>query len=213
MQEDYCKMLLEDFLKNSWSSVKVLVEKLSSFKEEKHTRQVTLFQFVNGKKISVQFGDRFFLRGSVEYTNPQLTVEEVQGVIGTRLLEACANYFGKYGLHEPNSTDVTQLLEALKKPPEDYIVPFLLNTDDVEPDRYSMNPLKHSIVASGQSAFPAANVKTDQLKIDADFVKKYDGTLISKAEAELIDNGLRNGIGSYLDLVDSIKYKQLDELS
>ncbi len=213
MSEDYCKMLLEDFLKSSWSSVQVLVEKLSSFKEEKHNRQVTLFHFVNGQKISVQFEDRFFLRGSVEYTNPQLTVEEVQGVIGTRLLEVCANYFGNYGLHEPNGDDVSQLLEALKKPPEDYIIPFLLNTDDVEADRYSMNPLKHSIVASGQSAFPAANVKTDQLKVDSAYVEKYDGTLISKAEAELIGEGLRNSNGSYLDLVDSIKYKQLEGLS
>lgn len=214
MSEDYCKILLEDFLKNSWLSVKVLVEKLSSFKEEKRTKQVTLFHYVNGQKVNVQFeGNRFFLRGSVEYTNPQLTVEEVQGIIGTRLLESCGNYFEKYGLHEPNSGDIAQLLEILKKPPEDCIVPFLLNTDDVEADRYSMNPLKHSIVASGQSAFPAAYVKTDQLKVDEAFVKKYDGTLISKGEAELIGNSLKGASGSYLDFVDSVKYKQLEPLS
>ena len=214
MREDYCKILLEDFLKNSWSSVKVLVGKLSSFRAEKISRHVTLFHYVNGKKISVPFeGDRFFLRGSVEYSNPQLTVEEVQGIIGTHLLEVCGNYFDKYGLHEPNDSDIAQLCEMLKKPPEGYIVPFLLNTDDVEADRYSMNPLKHSIVASGQSAFPAANVKTDQLKVDLDFVKKYDGTLISKKEAELIGKSLEAAKGSYLDLVDSVKYTQLAELS
>jgi hypothetical protein len=213
MTEDYCKMLLEDFLKNSWSTIQVLVEKLTSFKEEKRNRQVSLFHYVDGKKTSVQFWDRFFLRGSVEYTNPQLTVEEVQGVIGTRLLEVCANYFNKCGLHAPDSADITQLLEVLKKPPEDYIVPFLLNTDDVESDRYSMNPLKKSIVESGQSSFPAANVKTDQLKIDEAYVKKYDGTLISRNEVEIISDGLRNGNGSYLDFVDAIKYKQLGELS
>ncbi len=214
MSEDYCKVLLEDFLKNSWLSVKVLVEKLSSFKEEKRTKQVTLFHYVNGQKVNVQFGgNRFFLRGSVEYTNPQLTVEEVQGIVGTRLLEACGNYFEKYGLHEPNSGDIAQLLEILKKPPEDCIVPFLLNTDDVEADRYSMNPLKHSIVASGQSAFPAAYVKIDQLKVDEAFVKKYDGTLISKAEVELLANSLKDDSGSYLDFVDSVKYKQLEQLS
>jgi hypothetical protein len=214
MSEDYCKILLEDFLKDSWLSVKVLAEKLSCFKEEKRSKQVTLFHYVNGQKVNVQFGgNRFFLRGSVEYTNPQLTVEEVQGIIGTRLLEACGNYFEKCGLHEPNSGDVTQLLEILKKPPEDCIVPFLLNTDDVEPDRYSMNPLKHSIVSSGQSAFPAANVKTDQLKVDEAFVKKYDGSLISKGEAELIGNTLKDSHGSYLDFVDSVKYKQLESLS
>ncbi len=195
-------------------SVKVLVEKLSSFKEEKRAKKVMLFHYVNGQKVNVQFGgDRFFLRGSVEYTNPQLTVEEVQGIIGTRLLEACGNYFEKYGLHKPESDDIAQLVETLKKPPEDRVVPFLLNTDDVEADRYSMNPLKHSIVESGQSAFPAAYVKTDQLKVDEAFVKKYDGTLISKGEAELLADSLKNAGGSYLDFVDSVKYKQLEQLS
>lgn len=173
-----------------------------------------MFHYVNGQRVDVQFdGTRFFLRGSVEYTNPQLTVEEVQGIIGTRLLEACGNYFEKCGLHEPNSNDIAQLLELLKKPPEGCIVPFLLNTDDVEADRYSMNPLKQSIVASGQSSFPVANVKTDQLKIDEAFVKKYDGTLISKREADLIGDNLKDAKGSYLDFVDSVKCKQLDPLS
>ena len=214
MSEDYCKILLEDFLQSSWLSIKVLVEKLHSFKEENHARHVTLFHYVNGQKVNVQFDDnRLFLRGSVEYTNPQLTVEEVQGIIGTRLLEACGNYFEKYGLHQPNSSDVAQLLEMLKKPPEGIVVPFLLNTDDVEADRYSINPLKHSIVASGQSAFPAANVDTSQLKVDDAYVKKYDGSLISKGESELLSEGLRNSKGSYLDFCDSIKYNQLEGLS
>ena len=83
----------------------------------------------------------------------------------------------------------------------------------MEADRYSMNPLKHSIVASGQSAFPAANVKTDQLKIDEEYVKKYDGTLISKSEAELISSHLKDANGSYLDFVDSVKYTQLKQFS
>jgi hypothetical protein len=212
--EDYCGFLLRDFLKNSFSTVRVLVEKLSSFKNQKYRRKVTLFQYVKGQKQSVTFeDDRFFLRGSVEYSNPQLTVEEVQGIIGTRLLEVCGNYFDKYGLHQPNEGDVSVLCELLKKPPEGYIVPFLLNTDDVEADRYSMNPLKHSIVESGQSAFPAANVKTDQLKIDGDFVKKYNGKLISQKETELISQSLKKSNGSYLDFVDSIKYMQIKELS
>jgi hypothetical protein len=214
MLEDCWKILIEDFLKNNWLSVKVLVEKLNSFKEEKHSRHVTLFRFVNDDKVNVEFeGDRFFLRSSVEYSNPQLTVEELQGIVGARLLEVCGNYFGAYGLHEPNGSDVVQLCEMLKKPPEGCIVPFLLNTDDVEPDRYSMNPLKNSIVASGQSAFPAAYVKTDQLKVDEAFVKKYEGTLISQGEAELIGSSLKSAKGSYLDFVDSVKYKQLWEMS
>ncbi|MGA2387272.1 MAG: hypothetical protein ABSG33_12165, partial [Candidatus Bathyarchaeia archaeon] len=107
MSEDYSKALVEDFLKNSISTVKVLVDKLTVFKEKTRGRQVTLFRYVNGKKVNVQFGgNQFFLRGSVEYTNPQLTVEEVQGIIGTRLLEAAANYFDRVGLHEPDGNDV-----------------------------------------------------------------------------------------------------------
>lgn len=214
MTEDYCKILVEDFLKNSWSSIRVLVEKLGVLKQEQHHRKITMFRFVNGKKVGVQFdGNRLFLRGSVEYSNPQLTIEEIQGVIGTRLLEACGNYFGTYGLHQPNQDDVLQLCEILKKPSEGYIIPFLLNTDDVEPDRYSMNPLRQSIFDSGQSAFPSAYVKTGSLRVDEAFLKKYDGTLISKKETELIADTLRDSDSSYLDFVDCVKYRQLEELS
>jgi hypothetical protein len=212
--EDYCKLLLEDFLNTSFATVNVLVEGAVALRGQNSNRKVTLFRYVNGKKVTFPFPDeRFYLRGSVEYTNPQLTVEEVQGIIGTRLLETCANYFYERGLHQPDTGDKVALLELLKKPTQGYIVPFLLNTDDVEPDRYSMNPLKQSIVDSGQSAFPAANVKTDQLKIDGAYLKKYDGSLISKKEGELISEGLANSNGSYLDLVDSIKYSQLKDLS
>jgi hypothetical protein len=214
MSEDYCSILLRDFLANSWDTIKVIVEKLAAFKQEPPSRPVTLFKMVNGRKISVPFeGNRFFLRGSVEYTNPQLTVEEVQGIIGTRLLETCGNYFDQNGLSQPDNSDIAQLYELLKKPPQGVIVPFLLNTDDVEADRYSMNPLKRSIVSSGQSAYPAANVRTDQLKVDLEYAHKYDGSLISKKETELIDACLKNSNGSYLDFVDSVKYTQLDELS
>jgi len=212
--EDYCRLLLEDFLKTSFSTVKVLVEGAATSKGQNSNRKVTLFRYVNGKKVSFPFSDeRFYLRGSVEYTNPQLTVEEVQGIIGARLLETCANYFYEHGLREPAEGDVDAIIELLKKPTQGYIVPFLLNTDDVEADRYSMNPLKQSIVDSGQSAFPAANVKTDALKIDEAYCKKYDGSLISQKETELIAESLRDCNGSYLDLVDSIKYNQLKDLS
>ena len=212
--EDYCRLLLEDFLKTSFSTVRVLVEGATVLKGQNSNRRITLFRYIDGRKVSVPFSDeRFYLRGSVEYTNPQLTIEEVQGIIGTRLLETCANYFFEHGLRQPNDGDEVALAELLKKPPQGYIVPFLLNTDDVEADRYSMNPLKQSIVDSGQSAFPAAYVKTDQLKIDKAYLKKYDGTLISQKEATIITESLQASNGSYLDLVDSIKYSQLKELS
>ncbi len=206
--------MLEDFLAHSFQTVKVLVEGATQAKGQTPNRKVTLFQYVNGNKVSVPFEDeRFYLRSSVEYTNPHLTVEEVQGIIGTRILETCANYFLENGLHEPSQADLPLLCERLKSPPKGYIVPFLLNTDDVEADRYSMNPLKLSIVDSGQSAFPVANVKTDGLKIDEAYAKKYDGAMISQKECELIAEMLKESNGCYLDFVDTIKYMQLVELS
>jgi hypothetical protein len=213
MSDDLCRMLVNDFLTHSWGSVKTLVEAVSGFNAE-NRKPVSLFMFKDSERINQTFdGSHFFLRGSVEYTNPQLTVEEVQGIIGARLLQVCGNYFHSYGLHEPAPSDFAQVCELLKKPPEGKIVAFLLNTDDVEPDRYSMNPLKASILASGQSAFPAAKVKTDGLAVDQQFVKKYDGTLISKGESELLQQHLDYSKGSYLDFVDSVKFAQMANLS
>jgi hypothetical protein len=214
MTEDLCRILVENFLKSSWPCVKTIVEKLAGFKEEKNGKPVSMFRFKNGHRVNSTFeGNHFFLRGSVEYSNPQLTVEEVQGIIGARMLEACGNYFHDYGLHKPDTNDVAQVCEALKKPPQGPIIPFLLNTDDTEPDRYSMNPLKESIVTSGQSAFPAAYVKTEGLRVDQQFVNKYEGTLISKSEAVLVNHYIESAKGSYLDLVDAAKYVQMENLS
>ncbi|MCL1976813.1 MAG: hypothetical protein FWG55_01700 [Candidatus Bathyarchaeota archaeon] len=211
---DYCYSIVKDFLAKSMPAVKVLAESAHSRRKEKVSRKVTLFQFVDGKKTSLPIGeDHFYLRGSVEYTNPQLTAEEIQGIIGIRLLQTCANYCletERYSLTEED--DYRHICEELKKPPQGYILPFLLNTDDVEADRYSINPLRRSLIDSGQSAFPAANIKTEQLCVDKAFVEKYEGALISKEEVELIaEELLRND--SYMDFVDAVKFRQLEELS
>ena len=212
MPDDFCRILVEDFLRNSWVSIKTLVEAQKEFKP-KNRKPVSFFKFKNNQRVNESFyGNHFFLRGSVEYTNPQLTVEEVQGIIGARLLEVCGNYFYEKGLRQPDAGDVSVLCELLKKPKVGQIVGFLLNTDDVEPDRYSMNPLKASIVESGQSAFPAANVKTQGLAVDQKFAAKYEGTMICKGEIELIKSLLDSSKGSYLDFVDSVKYAQMDHL-
>lgn len=212
-QRNLAKTILEDFLKNSWSCIEILVKELAKF-EGNEKREFIFFQFKNGKKHDVRLsGKRFFLRSSVEYSNPQLTVEEVQGIIAARLLEVCGNYFHQHGLSEIRKEDINQLCGMLQKPPEGKIVAFLLNTDDTEPDRYSMNPLKESILASGQSAFPSAYVKTEKLKIDENFARKYDGTLISQGEIELVRQHLETCNNSYLDMVDAVKYEQMEKLS
>ena len=215
MPADLCRILLEDFLESSWSCVKTIVEALRDFGEnENHRKPVSMFRFKNGRKLSQSFeGNCFFLRGSVEYSNPQLTLEEIQGIIGARMLGTCGNYFHNYGVREPDAHDVAEICEALKKPSEGPIVSFLLNTDDIEPDRYSMNPLKESIVASGQSAFPVAYAGTEKLRIDSQFVEKYVGNLICESEVELISRQLENAKGSYVDFVDSVKYAELEETS
>ncbi len=215
MTDDVCQTLVKDFLRNSWQSVEALVEKVERFKEAEIRRKpVSMFLFENDHKVTRSFdGDFFFLRGSVEYSNPQLTLEEVQGIIGARMLATCGNYFSIYGLREPDGTDIGELCEALRKPSEGPVISFLLNTDDIEPDRYSMNPLKESIVASGQSAFPAAYVRTENLQVDQQFVDKYAGNLICPSEVELINRKLESSKGSYVDFVDSMKYAQLEVVS
>jgi hypothetical protein len=206
-------MIVEDFLKNSWNTIEAIVQGLTRFKGDRE-KKVNLFYFKNGQKNDLTIdGEHFFLRGSVEYSNPQLTVEEVQGIIATRLLEVCGNYFYQYGLHQVDSKDIDVICEMSSKPPQGPIVAFLLNTDETEPDRYSMNPLKESIVNSGQSAFPSASVKTSELKIDDKFVQKYQGSLISRSEVELITRHLETCNNSYLNMADAVKYEQLESLS
>ncbi|MEM2954127.1 MAG: hypothetical protein QXU21_07655 [Candidatus Bathyarchaeia archaeon] len=207
------KIILEDFLKHSRSCIEAIVNELYKF-EANDKRTFSFYYFKNGKKYEATLsGKHFFLRSSVEYSNPQLTVEEVQGIIAARLLEVCGNYFHQYGLGEVGKEEINDIYEMLQDPKEGTIVSFLLNTDDTEPDRYSMNPLKESIITSGQSAFPSAYVKTHQLKIDVNFAQKYEGTLISQGEIELIRRHLESSNTNYVDMVDSVKYEQMERLS
>lgn len=210
---DYCYRLVKDFLAKSMPAVKTLAESARVHKEEKICRKVTLLQFMDGKKARVSVeGAHFYLRGSVEYTNPQVTAEEIQGVLGIRLLQTCVNYCLETGMHKPSEEDYRKLCEILKEPPQGYVLPFLLNTDDVEANRYSINPLGQSLIDSGQSAFPVANIKTNSLRVDCRFVEKYEGTLISKEETNLITEELGHH-ESYMDFVDAVKFRQLEKLS
>ncbi len=214
---DLSRILVTDFLRSSWQCIEVLVKKLSDFREREDSskkKNVNLFYFKNGQRNNISIeGWHFFLRTSVEYSNPQLTVEEVQGIIAARLLETCGNYFYSTGLHKADGKDIDEICERLKKPPEGLIIPFLLNTDDIEPDRYSMNPLKESIVASGQSAFPVATVTTEKLEIDQTFAQKYEGSLICKDEIETIKRHLQTRNNSYMDMVDAVKYELMENFS
>jgi len=210
---DLTETIVKDFLQNSWTCVETIVKDLTKFKVAKEAK-TRVFRFRNEKGNESTLDSRhYFLRASVEYSNPQVTLEELQGIIAARLLEVCANHFYEVGLHEVDKKDIDKIYEMLNKPPQGTVISFLLNTDDVEPDRYSSNPLRESIVKSGQSAFPSAAVKTNELEIDHNFVRKYEGLLISKNEVELIGRHLEASNKSYVDIVDAVKYEQLKNLS
>jgi len=207
------KFVLEDFLKNSGPCIQAIVEELRRFEADK-SRKVHFLEVMKGQvKYTVFDGDHFFLRSSVEYSNPQLTLEEVQGIIAARLIEVCGNYLYLHQSREMDMEDMSEIRKMLEEPSRGRIVSFLLNTDDVEPDRYSLNPLRESLVESGQSAFPSASVKRDSLKIDEKFVKKYEGSLISRSEVELIEYCLADCGNSYVNMVDAVKQEQLKMLS
>jgi hypothetical protein len=213
LSSDLSGIIVEDFLKSSWPCIEALVKELNIFQGDNNT-SAHLYFFKNGQRSETTFdGGHFFLRSSVEYSNPQLTVEEVQGIIAARLLEVCGDYFYYYGLHGVDQKDVSQICELLNDPSQGLVVPFLLNTDEIEADRYSMNPLKDSIVNSGQSAFPCATVKAENLEIDQKFAQKYNGSLICRGEIELIARQLKACNNSYVDMVDAVKYEQLENLS
>lgn len=207
------RYLVQAFLRSSSACVDRLMETLLAFNKAA-SLNVKLYRFEGEEKREISFsGERFFLRTSLEYSNPQLTVEEVQGIIAVRILEVCAHYFRERKISGFDSGDIDEICELLRTPPSGVIVPFILNADDVEADRYSMNPLKSSILKSGQSAFPAASVDVGKLEVDQGFLSKYQGTLISQKEIELIDHCLDYVSRSYLDFVDMVKYNQLSELS
>src|SRR3990170_544354 len=128
------------------------------------------------------------------------------------LLKGLDNYIVEKKTADIGQSDLSEISEMLRKPPKGLVIPFLLNTDDVEPDRYSINPLRASIVESGQSAFPAASVVTHDLKVDSSFLTKYEGSLISKDEVDLIERHLK-GSAEYLDFVDAVKYEILQNAS
>jgi hypothetical protein len=205
--------LIDSFLKQSRSAVDAVLMELRHFIGEEQG-DLTFYVMEGNKRKEVHLGKgHFFLRASAEYANPQLTLEELQGIIAARLLETCCSHMAKNNVTEPSQSDLEEIAEMLKKPSNGTIVPFLLNTDDVEPDRYSINPLRASIVESGQSAFPSASVVTDRLNVDPSFLAKYDGSLVSREDVASIEMHLKEGPANYLDFVDAVKYEMLRRTS
>jgi len=205
--------LIQGFLTYSRSCIDILLKELSNFNGDQRG-DVAFFIMDGNKRKELRWdGKHFFLRASTEYANPQLTLEEIQGIIAARLLESCCNYLEGRNIRDIDQSNLAEISEMLRRPPKGRVVPFLLNTDDVEPDRYSINPLRDSIVKSGQSAFPAASVVTDGLEVDHNFFAKYEGSLISRDEVDLIELHLKDAPNKYVDFVDIVKYEELKRAS
>jgi hypothetical protein len=207
LSEAFIQRILKRFLASSRSSIDALVRAASAQgKAERDNITLHFYDGTSDREASYD-GNCFFLRTSTEYSSPQLTIEELEGLLAARLLEVCVNC----RLRHPAGTEasnIDEVAEALRRPPEDKIVPFILETDDIEPDRYSYNPLRNSIIESGQSAFPVANVSTNTLKLDESFVKKYHDSLVSDDETELVNSYLSK-TSRYVDFVDGVKREEL----
>ena len=129
--------LLERFLETSSGVIEDLLKELDTFNRRKGRKKISFFSIRNNTVENVEFHDgHFFLRSSVEYSNPQLTVEEVQGIVAAKLIEVCGNYFEHYRTKDVDKADIKEMCEMLRKSPSGRVISFLLNTDDVEPDRY-----------------------------------------------------------------------------
>lgn len=213
MTTDLKLILLRAFMSNSGNCISSFV----NFLRSTHTipRDTTFFLFEKGRRKDVNItGEHFFLRTSTEYSNPQLNLEDLQGILISRMLEVSANFLLETGEQVIHPGQIQILAEKLSEPSTGKVVPFLLNTDDVEPDRYSVNPLRESIVASGQSAFPVARVSTEKLELDRRFVQKYKGSLVEEKDLQTIEFFLENSSSDrYVDFVDSVKYDQLAQIS
>ena len=214
MSEAIVSQLLTSFHTNSWPAVESLAEALRT-RSARQRPPVPLFRFEGSRRNPVSVpGETFLLRTSVEYANPQVTLEELQGVLLARLLEVSAPFARDHPGQRPQPRDLAEMKTRLGAPPKEGVVPFVLNVDDIEPDRYSVNPLRASIVASGQSARAVAEVRTQGFSLDPGFVEKYRGKLIGDLDLRVIEEELGTVTdGSYVDFVDRVKYRQLAEAS
>jgi len=210
MTGDLIPNMIKEFLISSKDSIEAILKAITT-RDTTYREKVFFHNFEGNNRKEMAFSSAcFFLRTSIEYSSPQLTLEELEGLITARLLEVCVNK--RLESNTPDTKDIEAMSEALCKPPGGRVIPFIFETDDVEPDRYSNNPLRSSIVESGQSAFPVATATTDTLKLDGLFLEKYEGSLVSKDEVELVKNSL-GASHRYVDFVDHVKLEELSRVS
>jgi hypothetical protein len=209
------KNLVDRVIKSSGKAIGRLVRFARDL--EIPSREVALYTIEKGKRKKVNLrSDQFLLRTSMEYCNPQVTIEEATGTILAGIMAGIADHC-LAGKKEPSNIDSGAVLEHMgsTRLEDRTVVPFFMMVDDIEPDRFSMNPLRASLYETMQTALPVAYVENKGLEVDPDFVKKYRDKLVTEEEAGKLDKCLEK-FGSlkwYTDLVDIFKYDQLGELS
>jgi hypothetical protein len=206
--------LVGSFLEVSRPSVEALVHALGQ-KDGSKAPAASMVRVRDGRREEVVVpGSSFRLRTSVEYASPQVTLEEFQGILLARLLEVTATYLADHPTSPLGEAELREIARPLSDPPKGRVVPFLMNVDDIEPDRYSINPLRRSIIETKQSGRAVADVVTEGLRIDHAFVKKYHGSLVADSDVQETEAELaRDPKSSYVDFVDRVKYGQLARLS
>lgn len=206
--------LIEEFFWTSRPAIEALAARIRSGGFG-HPAEISMFCFRDGHQTEVMIPPgKFLLRTSVEYANPQLTLEELQGIVIARILEVTGAFVAHHPHLRLDAEDIHEMARLLEEPPLGEVVPFLLNVDDIEADRYSINPFRRSIVESGQSAKAVALVKTEGLHQDPDFFARYSNSLVTTLDSGCIEAHLKdNSASRYIDLVDSVKYDQLQDAS
>ncbi|MCI4369333.1 MAG: hypothetical protein L3K09_07220, partial [Thermoplasmata archaeon] len=206
------RSLIAAFLRDARPSVEALALVLRD-ERPRRPESTELYEYRRGHRATHSAaGTDYLLRTSFEFASPQLTLEELQGILVARLLASSSAFLAEHPGDSLGEGSLREIGTILAEPVKGVAVPFLLNVDDIEADRYSINPLRASILASGQSALPVHRVRGDGLASDPAFVAKYLGALVSPLDLKEIAEELA-GDGGYAEFVERVKYRQLARLS
>ena len=85
MENDLCRKIVEAFLKDPNICIESIVKRI---RESREDREVEVRLFYEKDHETTLDDNNFFLRSSVEYSNPQITVEELQGIVAVEEFEA-----------------------------------------------------------------------------------------------------------------------------
>jgi hypothetical protein len=113
MQSDFCHVLVEDFLR-TLAKPKSLGLAMQNFTPPPRN-PVCLFRFKDNQRVlKAWMGTYFFCEARWSTLIRSLTVEEIQGILGSRLLEVCGNYFYENGFEPQMLTMFLRFVSCLR---------------------------------------------------------------------------------------------------